>query len=130
MNGGKPHGGRAYDSNFSAFQKKGLISPLQKNGDKKKDLPAAPSPTYVTQRSGDVVESDKGRMQKEGAEELYTESYEKWAGNNRGTTGWTKGDFNKIANWVDSEGESQPGGKTLSKIVSDVQHSKAYKKRT
>ena len=33
MNGGKPHGGRAYDSNFSAFQKKGLISPMQKNGE-------------------------------------------------------------------------------------------------
>ena len=30
MNGGKPHGGRAYDSGYSAFQKKGLISPMQK----------------------------------------------------------------------------------------------------
>tara|TARA_R100001594_G_C3896753_1_gene229826 strand:- start:21 stop:467 length:447 start_codon:yes stop_codon:yes gene_type:complete len=36
MNGGKPHGGRAYDSNFSAFQKKGLISPVHKNGGEEK----------------------------------------------------------------------------------------------
>ena len=130
MNGGKPHGGRAYDSNFSAFQKKGLISPVHKNGDKKKEVIGGPSAQYVTQRGGDVVESDKGQMQKEGAEELYTSSYDKWAGSNRGATGWTKGDFNKIANWTDAEGKSQPGGKNLSKIVSDVQHSKAYKKKT
>lgn len=33
MNGGKTHGGRAYDSGYSAFQKKGLISPMQQMDD-------------------------------------------------------------------------------------------------
>ena len=43
MNGGKAHGGRAYDSGYSAFQKKGLISPMQQ----KKDLPKEPQETWT-----------------------------------------------------------------------------------
>ena len=34
MNGGKPHGGKSYDSGFSAFQQKGLISPAHQEVEK------------------------------------------------------------------------------------------------
>ncbi len=61
MNGGKPHGGRAYDSSFSAFQKKGLISPLAKREKKKKPPKNKPGVSAISKY---VREYDKNWAEK------------------------------------------------------------------